>query len=96
MNYVFWINFSLAVFFGFMNLVMAVVLFLYYLNLGAVRTSMEELQGTAILAGFILVFSILTGVVAWGARRRRYWIWPVELMAVGVAVTAVLFIRSFA
>lgn len=95
MRYIFWINFSLAVFFGFINLILWVVLFLYWQNIGAVRTSVEEFNSTLIAELFLFAFASLTGLVAWGAHNNKKWIWLPEILAVLVAVAVGFYLRSF-
>ena len=95
MRYVFWINLSLAIFFGFMNLIIWVVLLLYWQNLGAPRTSMREFNNTITIELFLLSFSVLTGLVAWGVHKQKRWVWLPEISAVAVMAGLVMYLQSF-
>lgn len=101
MRSLFWINFCLAVFFSFFELVMLAVIVLYSAVLGEVRTSQEELHGIFLVTLFIGGFVACTGLTAWGLRpqlKRKHgaWIWLTEAGAIAMAVTAVVFIQNLA
>ena len=104
MRSLFWINFCLAVFFGFFELVMLAVIVLYSSVLGEVRTSQAELEGIYWVTLFVGGFVAATGVTAWGLRPQGMqrvgaapvWVWGTELLAVVMATSAVLFVQSLA
>lgn len=101
MRSLFWVNFCLAVFFGFFEIVMFAVIVLYSAVLGDVRTSQEELNGIYAVTLFMAGFVSCTGLTAWALRPKRQgstplWAWLTEAGAVVMAISASLYISSLA
>lgn len=101
MRSLFWLNFCLAVFFGFFEIVMFAVIVLYSSVLGEVRTSQAELDGIYAVTLFIGGFVLFTGLSAWGLRPNRpagsrWWIVLTETTALLMAAFAAIYIQSLA
>lgn len=101
MRSLFWVNFCLAVFFAFFEVVMLAVIVLYSAVLGEVRTSQEELEGILLVTLFVGGFVAAAGLSAWALKPGRTgpvpaWLWLSQSSAIAMAVIAVLFIQSLA
>ena len=101
MRSLFWLNFCLAVFFSFFEIVMLAVILLYSFVLGEVRTSQEELNGIYAMTVFIAGFVACTGLTAWALNPQKQgpvakWFILTQAGAIAMAITATLFISSLA
>lgn len=101
MRSLFWLNFCLAVFFGFFEIVMLVLILLYSSVLGEVRTSQEELNGIYVVSAYVAGFVLCTGLTAWALRPKRpspapKWFLLSQTGAVAMAVGATVFISNLA
>lgn len=93
-RYLFWVNFSLAIFFGFMILILWVVALLYALNLDAAQTSQREFAGIFWFIGYLSLFVGLTGISAWGATKAKVWVAYSSAAAAFVAIMGIVFLRN--
>lgn len=101
MRSLFWLNFCLAVFFSFFEIVMLAVILLYSVVLGEVRTSQEELNGIYGVTAYIGGFIACTGLTAWALDPRKSspvakWFILSQTGAIAMAIAATFYIASLA